>query len=103
MIAKLVANLIRQIADKIENNECALTEEELKDVMKMLVHTPLSKAQCLEYLSISRATFDNYVAEGRLPKGRKRQGFKELVWYQDEIDEYIKFFSKPLEDELDNK
>lgn len=32
----------------------------------------------MKYLKVSRATFDNYVRAGKIPKGRKQIGFKEL-------------------------
>lgn len=55
----------------------------------MLTHKPLSKDQACSYLNMSRSKFDQLVKEGKLPKGRKRRGFKELVFYQDELTEYI--------------
>lgn len=40
--------------------------------------TKLSKYQACKYLHISRATFDNWVRDGKIPKGKKEQGFTEL-------------------------
>ena len=40
------------------------------------------------YLDIGRSQFDQLVRDGMLPKGRKRMGFKELVWYKDELDKF---------------
>lgn len=39
---------------------------------------PMSKYQAYQYLGVSRATFDNYVREKKIPRGKKVQGFKEL-------------------------
>jgi predicted DNA-binding transcriptional regulator AlpA len=39
---------------------------------------------------MSRSKFDSLVKDGLLPKGKKRRGFKELVWYEDELNEYIR-------------
>ena len=50
----------------------------------------MSKYQACQYLNISRATFDNYVREGRLPRGKKEAGFKELFWIQKDLDEFIR-------------
>ena len=36
-------------------------------------------------LNMSRSKFDTLVKEGKLPKGRKEGGFKELKWYVDEL------------------
>jgi hypothetical protein len=29
------------------------------------------------------------VADGKLPKGRKRKGYKELVWFKDELSDIL--------------
>ena len=52
--------------------------------MKSLVNIKLVK----KYLNISRATFDNYVRAGKIPKGRKQQGFKELFFYKKDLDKF---------------
>lgn len=46
---------------------------------------PMSKYQSYTYLGISRATFDNLVREGKLPRGKKVPGFKELRWYKKDL------------------
>lgn len=38
----------------------------------------------------SRATFDNLVREGKLPRGQKVTGFKELFWIEKDFDDFIK-------------
>ena len=48
----------------------------------------LSKYASCEYLNISRATFDNYIREGKLPKGRKDEGFKELSWSIKDLEKF---------------
>lgn len=47
--------------------------------------TKLSKYQACKYLHISRATFDNWVRDGRIPKGQKEQGFTELFWIKEDL------------------
>lgn len=54
----------------------------------------LSKYAACEYLNVSRATFDNYVREGKLPRGKHEIGFKELSWSEKELDEFVKKCSK---------
>lgn len=87
---KLITKLLRETADKIEAGNCELSESEAMDIMSVLSHRAMSKEQACSYLNLSRSRFDDLVREGKLPKGRKRRGFKELVFYQDELDEYIK-------------
>ena len=50
----------------------------------------LSKYQACKYVGLSRASFDNYVRFGSLPKGLKQQGFKELFWTKKSLDEFLK-------------
>ena len=49
---------------------------------------PMSKYQAFNYLHISRATFDNLVREGKIPQGKKQQGFNELQWFKKDLDTY---------------
>ena len=49
----------------------------------------LSKYEAYRHLRISRATFDNYVREGKLPRGKKEAGFKELSWNRKDLDKFI--------------
>lgn len=89
-IAKVLANELRNIADKLEAGTCVIDMDAAEDIIKMLAHVPMSKTEAYEYLNVSRATFDIMVALGELPKGRKIKGKKELVWYKDELEECIK-------------
>lgn len=38
---------------------------------------------------VSRATFDNYVRDGFIPKGIKQEGFKELSWNKADLDIFL--------------
>ena len=78
------------IIDDIDAGNTNADEEELVQIAKTLkemVRTdiPMSKYQAYTYLNISRASFDNMVREGKIPKGQKVQGFKELRWYKKDL------------------
>ena len=49
----------------------------------------MSKTQAADYLGVCRATFDNYVHDGFIPKGTKIDGFKELRWYKSDLDMFL--------------
>lgn len=71
-----------------------LRNEELYDVYYVIqiMSNPeerLSKYLACSYLNVSRATFDNYVRCGKLPKGKKTAGFKELSWTKKDLDEAV--------------
>lgn len=40
-------------------------------------------------LEVRRATFDNYVREGKLPRGKHEAGFKELSWSRKDLDSFV--------------
>ena len=84
-LLKTVSRELRLTAKRIDAGGCELTEDEAIDLLKFVAHVPLSKDQAMTLLNLRRSRFDELVAEGKLPKGRKRRGFKELVWYKDEL------------------
>lgn len=49
----------------------------------------MSKIQACDYIGVSRATFDNYVRDGFIPKGIKQEGFKELSWQKSDLDIFL--------------
>ena len=42
----------------------------------------------MNYLDVSRSTFDKLVKDGKLPKGQKKMGFKELSWTKEQLNQY---------------
>lgn len=88
-LKRLVSKLLRETADKIDSGTCELSDTEAMDIMSVLSHQVMSKEDACLYLNLSRSRFDDLVREGRLPKGRKRRGFKELCYWKDELDRCI--------------
>lgn len=89
-LKKTVIKLLRNTADSMDAGTSEASEEELLDILGVLCHKPMSKASACSYLNISRSLFDTHVREGVIPRGRKRTGFKELVWFKDELDECVR-------------
>lgn len=92
---KVIRNLLLKIVNNIDAGNSNITENEAIELAKVLQSytdktVKMSKYQAYQYLNVSRATFDNYVREGRLPRGKKEAGFKELFWAQKDLDEFIK-------------
>lgn len=84
-----------KIIDDIDSGNSSITEEEALQICTTLKELTrkderMSKYKAYTYLNISRATFDNYVAQGLLPKGKKEAGYKELSWYKKDLDMFIK-------------
>ena len=96
---KVVARMLRSIADKIDDGSISSNPEETMQVMETIKgfvdkEKRLSKYEACRHLNISRATFDNYVREGKLPKGQKQAGFKELSWSYKDLNNAIKRLRK---------
>lgn len=88
----VIRELLVSLIDRIDAGNSNLTEDEeqqIVDLLKNISEPRLSKYQACRLLNISRAKFDNLVAEGRLPKGTKQQGFKELSWKKNDILKYL--------------
>lgn len=89
-LKKIIVKLLRETADKIDANTSEITEEEAMEIMRVVAHESLSKEQACKYLNVKSSRFGDLIREKKIPKGRKVTGFKELRWYKDEIDEYIR-------------
>lgn len=89
VIRKTVSKLLRQIADKIDGGNCEIDEEQALHIMATISHEPMSKDSACSYLNISRSKFDSLVSEGKLPEGKKRRGFKEKIWFKDELSDIL--------------
>lgn len=87
-LKRLIAKELRNIANKIDNDQCELSIQQAQEIMDAISHQPYSKTQAYMYLNIGRSQFDALIRQGDIPRGRKRIGFKELVWYKDELDKY---------------
>lgn len=88
-LTKLLIKELRNTADKLEAGTCEISETEAMDIINTLTHEAMSKESACKFLNVSRATFDLHVSLGNIPKGRKRIGFKELVWHKDELQKCI--------------
>lgn len=96
---EVIKKLLIKVIDDIDSGNSNLSEDECMEIIERLKtltddNQRLSKYKACEYLNVSRATFDNYVREGKLPKGKKVAGFNELSWTKKELDEYKKRFKK---------
>ena len=92
---KVIKSLLERIINDIDCGNSNITEDEAMDIIKIIKSytdktQKLSKYQACQKLNISRATFDNLVREGIIPRGEKVIGFKELFWEEKTLDEVIK-------------
>ena len=91
---KILSHLLRGLADNIDAGNSNISYEEQCKILHFIQNMTdkdqrMSKIQACDYLGISRATFDNYVRNGWIPKGEKQDGFKELSWMKSDLDIYL--------------
>lgn len=96
---KIIRDLLLKMVNEIDCGNSNASEEELLQLAKVLQSTmdktvKMSKYQACRYLNMSRASFDNYVREGKIPRGKKEAGFTEKFWIQKDLDEFRKNFRK---------
>lgn len=93
VLLNVIKEELLKIVDNIDAGNSNISEEESTKLINTLKSftekdIPMSKYQAFNYLHISRATFDNLVREGKIPKGKKQQGFNELQWFKKDLDAY---------------
>ena len=93
-LVQMITRLLRDTADKLDAGNSEISETEAMDIAEALCHHVMSKDTACRYLNMSRSRFDDLIRMKKLPKGRKRIGFKELVWFQDELDNCVKKLKK---------
>ena len=90
---KIIRSILQKFIDDIDADNSNLTCEQQCDIIKLLSNInnndEMSKTQAADYIGVCRATFDNYVHDGLLPKGIKKEGFKELRWYKSDLDVFV--------------
>lgn len=96
---KVLISILSGLIEDIENDRYKLSDSDIESLTEALStvfnsELPMSKYQAQRYLNISRATFDNLIRQGEIPKGHHRMGFKELEWRKSDIDKYLSNVSK---------
>ena len=91
---KVIKSLLGRIINDIDCGNSNITEDEAMEIIKVIKSYTdktqrLSKYQACQKLNVSRATFDNLVREGIIPRGEKVIGFKELFWEEKVLDKII--------------
>lgn len=85
-LKKTVVRLLRDTANKIDSGNCEISEEEAMAIVNNMTHIAISKESACRHLNMSRSKFDDLIRQGKIPEGKKRVGFKEKIWFKDELD-----------------
>ena len=92
---KMIRCILQKYIDDIDADNSNFSYQQQCDLIRILSNVDagrsneMSKTQAADYLGVCRATFDNYVHDGFIPKGTKIDGFKELRWYKSDLDMFL--------------
>ena len=86
----IIKSLLQNCIDRIDSGNSNLSADEEIEIIQLLKKytdkdRKFSKYQACKYLNMSRATFDKYIREGKIPKWKKEAGFKEIFWDESEL------------------
>lgn len=92
---QIIRSILQQHIDNIDTGNTNLNYEQQCKLLKILSNVDvgqeneMNKTEASEYIGVSRATFDNYVRDGLIPRGKEIGKFKELRWYKSDLDLYL--------------
>lgn len=92
MMINILRNILQQSIYNIDSGNSRISEEDQQEIINLfqkINSKELTKIESANYIGVSRATFDNYIRKGLIPKGRKCQGSKELRWNKSDLDKYL--------------
>ena len=80
---KILAHLLRNLADNIDAGNSNITEDEMMSLCELInnVSNPnekISKYKTADLLGVNHKTVDYYVKKGYIPHGKQEVGFKEI-------------------------
>lgn len=91
MLINLIKENLRQILDNMDAGNTNISEEdqeEFLNVLERMNSKELTKSESANYIGVSVSTFDNYIRRGLIPKGRKKQNTKTLLWSRTDLDKF---------------
>ena len=91
---KIIRDLLLKIVNDIDSGNTNIDYEQQCKILRILntvnsEEVEMSKTQAADYVGVCRATFDNYVKDGFIPKGQEINGFKEKRWYKSDLDLFL--------------
>ena len=91
----IIRTILQKWIDDIDADNTHLNYEQQCNIIRLMSNVDLgqenemNKTQAADYIGVSRATFDNYVHNGFIPKGKQVGNFKELRWYKSDLDLFL--------------
>ena len=98
----LIRSLLQKCIDRIDAGNSNISADEEIEIIELLKKytdkdRKLSKYQACKYLNMSKDTFDKYIRKGKIPKGKKEAGFKELFYMESDLRKFIETNKKYIQ------
>ena len=84
-LANRLGDELIRIGKDFKAGNSNMKEDEIIDLMSTVTHVKIGREEVCDELNINNTKFYDLINLGKIPKGRKQRGFKELCWYRDEI------------------
>ena len=87
-ILKLIINNLKSGTSHLDEKGC----HKVLNTINLMEHgdEEMSKSEAAEYIGVCRATFDNYVSNGLIPRGVNRhRDTKTLFWWKSDLDQFL--------------
>ncbi len=91
----LIITLLHKAIDDLEAGTSNLDEQGCHKVLNAINlmqngDQEMSKTEASEYIGVCRATFDNYVKDGYIPRGTpNHKDTKTLFWWKSDLDQFL--------------
>ena len=89
MLSERLGDIFISTGANLKAGTSEITEDEALDIINLLAHVAISREDALKVLNVNNTKFYELMGNHSIPKGRKRRGFKEVVWYRDELEQSI--------------
>lgn len=95
IMLNVIRTLLQKFIDDIDADNTNISYDQQCQILRILSNVDagqdneMNKTQAADYLGVCRATFDNYVRDGYIPKGKQVGNFKELRWYKSDLDLFL--------------
>ena len=90
MIKKLLAKELRMLADRIDAGGSEISEDDALEIMDSIANVSMSQEESARYLNMNPRTFRYKVSNGGIPKGHKRRGITDKLWFLHELKSLIR-------------
>ena len=90
-----VIRLLEEALRNIKEDKCSMSEMEMQALFDALADVKMNKHQAAGMLNLSQSSFENEIASGKIPEGKKLYaGDTHKYWTKRDLILYLKTWRK---------